>query len=91
MGDDSCDLLLGQHRIQRSRGHRLHDLVDLSVGSRVDIVEVLPKPGQETANLLGHPRHREVLIGLLSARGRGSVARIAEASDRVARLLPRDL
>ncbi|HTM86414.1 MAG TPA: hypothetical protein VL179_16215, partial [Mycobacterium sp.] len=72
MGDNSHDLLAGQHRIQRSRGHGPHDLVDLSVRSRVEIVEVLPKPGQETAHLVGHPRHREVFIGLLCARGCGS-------------------
>ncbi|WP_234808381.1 hypothetical protein [Mycolicibacter kumamotonensis] len=67
------------------------ELVDLSVGSRVEIVEVLTEPGQEPAHLVGHPRHIEVLIGLLCARGCQSVARIAEAGDRVAGLLAGDL
>jgi hypothetical protein len=91
LGDDSHDLLAPKHRIQRSRGHGLLDLVDLSVGSRVELIEVLPQPGQETANLVGHPRHIEVPIGLLCASGCGSVARIAEAGDRVAGLLAGDL
>ncbi len=69
----------------------MHDLVDLSVGSRVEIVEVLPKPGQEPAYLVGHPRHREILIGLTPTRCRVSVARMAETSDRIAGLLTRDL
>ncbi|WP_131809509.1 hypothetical protein [Mycolicibacter sinensis] len=91
MGDDRRDPLLGQHRIQRSREHGLHDLVDLSVRTRVEILQVLPKPRQQPTNRLRHPRHPEIRIGLACARGRGSVARIAEAGDRVAGLLTGDL